>query len=262
MDIATLVGVLAGSTCVFVAIFMGGGIGMFINIPSLMITVGGTVAATLVNFPLRNVLAVMSITKKCFLNKLMAPGEAIQQLIAYARIARRDGILALEERLGDDADPFLRRGLQLVVDGVSGETVRAILTSQLDSRRERHRRGKNILESMGAFAPAFGMIGTLIGLVQMLRNLNDPSQIGTGMATALITTFYGALMANLFCLPLAGKLDVTSQDEALLTELMIEGILCIQNGDNPNAVHDRLRSFLSPAMSRDLDAVIAEAKAA
>ena len=262
MDIATLIGVVSGCVCVFVAIFMGGGVGMFINIPSIMITIGGMIAATLMNFPLANVLAVFSVVKKCFLNSLMAPNEAIGRIISYARIARRDGILALEEQLGEDADPFLRRGLQLVIDGTQAESVREILTSQLEARRERHRRGKSILENMGTYAPAFGMIGTLIGLVQMLRNLSDPSQIGVGMATALITTFYGALMANLVCLPLAGKLDVTSQDEALLTELMIEGIICIQNGDNPRAIEDRLKSFLSPVMARALEAESAEARAA
>ena len=246
MDIATLVGIISGFGLVFVAIFMGGGVGMFINVPSIMITVGGTIAATIINFSLPNVLSVFRIVRKCFLNKTLSPLDAIRRITEFARIARRNGILALEERLDDDADPFLRRGLQLVIDGTSPEAVRDILTSQLDARRERHRRGKMILESMGAAAPAFGMIGTLIGLVQMLRNLSDPSQIGTGMATALITTFYGAVMANLVFLPLAGKLDAASADECLMTELLIEGIVCIQNGDNPRAVEDRLKSFLAP----------------
>ncbi|MFP4055842.1 MAG: flagellar motor protein [Candidatus Brocadiia bacterium] len=253
MDVATLVGVVSGFACVIVAIFLGGGIGIFFNVPSLMITVGGTIAATLMNFPLANVLGVFRIAKKCFLNQLMSPVDAIRQITEYARIARRDGILALEERLGDDADPFLRRGLQLVIDGTSPEAVRDILTSQLEARRERHARGKKILESMGASAPAFGMIGTLIGLVQMLRQLSDPSQIGVGMATALITTFYGAVMANLVFLPLAGKLEASSQDEALLTELLIEGVVCIQNGENPRAIEDRLKSYIAPSLYAELD---------
>ncbi|MFW6162396.1 MAG: motility protein A [Planctomycetota bacterium] len=253
MDIASLIGIISGFGLVFVAIFMGGGVGAFVNIPAVMITVGGTIAATLINFPLGNVLGVFRIVKKCFLNQMLSPVDAIRRVTKFARIARRDGILALEEQLAPDADPFLRRGLQLVIDGTSGEDVREILSSQLDARRERHRRGKSILESMGASAPAFGMIGTLIGLVQMLRNLSDPSQIGTGMATALITTFYGAVMANLVFLPLAGKLDAASSDECLTTELLIEGIICIQNGDNPRTVEDRLKSYLSPNMVRQLD---------
>ncbi len=253
MDIGTLVGVISGFGLVFVAIFMGGGVGMFINVPSIMITVGGTIAATLINFPLPNVLGVFRIVRKCFLNKMLSPVEAIRQITGFARVARRDGILALEEQLGENADPFLERGLQLVIDGTSAEDVREILTSQLDARRERHRRGKSIMESMGASAPAFGMIGTLIGLVQMLRNLSDPSQIGSGMATALITTFYGAVMANLVFLPLAGKLDAASADECLMTELLIEGIICIQNGDNPRTVEDRLKSYLAPNMVHKLD---------
>jgi len=261
VDIATLIGVFSGFACVIVAIFLGGGIGIFINVPSIMITVGGTIAATLMSFPLGNVLKVFSIAKKCFFDRPISPVDEIRRITDYARVARRDGILALEERLGDDADPTLRRGLQLVIDGTPAEDVRDILASQLDSRRERHRRGKQVLESMGASAPAFGMIGTLIGLVQMLRNLQDPSQIGTGMATALITTFYGAVMANMVCLPLAGKLEARSQDEALLTELLIEGTICIQNGDNPRMIEERLKSYLAPSLHRELDEN-AEARAA
>ena len=261
MDIATFIGVISGFACVFVAIFLGGGVGMFINVPSLMITVGGTIAATLMNFRLGNVLGVFGIVKKCFLNKMDSPLAAIRQITDFAKVARRDGVLALEEQLDERADPFLRRGLQLVIDGTSAEAVREILASQLEARRDRHRRGKMILEAMGSSAPAFGMIGTLIGLVQMLRNLSDPSQIGVGMATALITTFYGAVMANLVFLPLAGKLDAASQDENLLTELLIEGIVCIQNGDNPRAIEDRLKSFLSPNLCRALEAST-EARAA
>ena len=254
MDIATLVGIVSGFGLVIVSIMMGGGLGMFINVPSMMITFGGTIAATLINFPIGNVLGVFGIVKKCFLNKMLTPLDAIKRVTEFATIARRQGILALEERLGDDDDPFLKRGLQLVIDGTSAEVVRDILTSQLDARRERHRRGKSIMESMGASGPAFGMIGTLIGLVQMLRNLSDPSQIGGGMATALITTFYGAVMANLVFLPLAGKLDVASASECLMTELLIEGIICIQNGDNPRTIEDRLKSFLAPNLVEKLEA--------
>ena len=261
MDVATLVGVVSGFACVIFAILFGGGLGMFIHVPSMMITVGGTIAATLMAFPLSNVLGVFSIARNCFFQKPVSHVDEVRRITDYARVARRDGILALEERLGDGADPTLRRGLQLVIDGTPGETVREILSSQLDARRERHRRGKQVLESMGAAAPAFGMIGTLIGLVQMLRNLSDPSQIGSGMAVALITTFYGAIMANLIFLPLAGKLDARSQDEALLTELLIEGVIAIQNGDNPSMIEERLKSFLPPTVQRQLDAK-AEAQAA
>ena len=260
MDIATLVGVVSGFACVIVAIFLGGGIAIFINIPSLMIVIGGTIAATLINFPLGNVLGVMAICKNCFFHKPVSPVAEVQRITKYARIARRDGILALEEQIGD-ADPVLTRGLQLVIDGTSPDLVREILSNQLDTRRERHRRGKMILESMGAAGPAFGMIGTLIGLVQMLRQLDDPSQIGVGMATALITTFYGAIMANLIFLPLAGKLDARSQDECLLTELLIEGVIGIQSGDNPRMIEERLKSFLAPNMYSALEAP-AEAEAA
>ena len=253
MDVATLVGATSGTALVLIAIYMGGGLGMFINVPSLMITVGGCVAATLINFPLQKVMGVFSVAKKAFMHKSVEPQDEIARMVEYAKVARREGLLALEDKLQELNDPFLVKGIQLVMDGTTPEALREILRIEVDFLEDRHGMGKSILEAMGASAPAFGMIGTLIGLVQMLQNMSDPSSIGVGMSTALLTTFYGAFMANLVFLPLAGKVGARSNEEVLVKELMIEGIISIQSGDNPRLVEEKLKSFVSPAIRAMVD---------
>ncbi|MHA1572712.1 MAG: motility protein A [Alphaproteobacteria bacterium] len=253
MDVATLVGVISGTVLVLTAIFLGGGVGMFLNVPSVMITVGGTVAATLINFPLNKVIGVFAVAKNAFTFKVFEAHVDILRMVEYARIARREGLLALEDKLEELDEPFLIKGIQLVIDGTSPEALRDILRTEIDFMQERHGMGKMILESMGASAPAFGLIGTLIGLVQMLRTLDDPSKIGQGMSVALLTTFYGAFMANLLFLPLAGKLDLRSREEVLIKELMIEGIIAIQSGDNPRLVKEKLKSYVSPDIRDQLE---------
>ena len=248
MDITTLIGIATGLGLVFVAILQGGGVSLFINIPSLMITVGGTIGATLINFPLPKVIKVMGVVKKAFFHKEPSPEDTIATLVEFARIARREGVLALEERIEKTDDVFFRKGVQLIVDGTPPETIREILTIDINSLRERHEVGQSIFTAMGNYSPAFGMIGTLIGLIQMLRCLEDPSKIGQGMATALITTFYGALLANLVFLPIAGKLKVRSEEEVLSKQLIMEGIVAIQSGDNPRVVEDKLKSFIAPGI--------------
>ncbi|MCD6575076.1 flagellar motor protein [Candidatus Aerophobetes bacterium] len=248
MDITTLAGIGAGMGLVLIAILQGGGIATFINIPSLMITVGGTIGATLINFPMPKIMGVMKVVRKAIFYKESSPEKTISTLVEFARIARREGVLALEERLSGTDDPFFRKGVQLAVDGTPPETIREILTIDLASLQERHKVGQSIFNAMGTYSPAFGMIGTLIGLIQMLRSLDDPSKIGQGMATALITTFYGALLANLVFLPIAGKLKVRSEEEVLNKKLIMEGIVAIQSGDNPRVVEDKLNSFISPGV--------------
>jgi len=224
MDIATLIGFLAGTVLVVSAIVMGSGLGTFFHVPSLMITVGGTLASALINFPLSKVLGLVSVVKKTMLYKPKPLDAEIARFSEFAQIARREGLLALEDKLESLDEPLLHKGIQLVIDGTSPELLRNILMIEVNSMYDRHAEGRNILEQMGAAAPAFGMIGTLIGLVQMLQNLTDPSSIGAGMAVALLTTFYGALLANLVLLPLAGKLDNRHREEALLKELLIATI--------------------------------------
>jgi len=246
MDIGSFLGILSGVFLLVYAIFLGGSLRAFIHIPSMMITLGGTLAATLINYPIRQVVGMLGVLKHAFVGKSVQPSEVISTLVRFAQKARREGLLALEEEAEALEDPFLQKGLRLVVDGTDPELVRNILETELAFLEQRHKAGQSIFETMGALAPAFGMIGTLIGLINMLGNLDNPEAIGPGMATALVTTFYGALAANLLFIPIAGKLRVKSGEEILLKEVIIEGILSIQAGDNPRIVEEKLKAFLSP----------------
>ena len=250
MDIATPAGILIGAFLLIISIILGGGmsgIAGFINIPSIMIVIGGTIAATLVRYPLQVVTGLVSLIMKTIFVKVSSPQVEMQNLIEYAKLARREGLLALESKVADIKDAFLSKAIQLLVDGTDADGLRSILEKEIDNLRGRHSKGKGVLESMGVVAPAFGMMGTLIGLVLMLRELDDPSKIGVGMATALLTTLYGVIVANLIFLPMSGKLDVRSKDETLLKELILEGVVSIQSGDNPSIVEEKLKGFLSPS---------------
>lgn len=254
MDIATPAGLLIGFVLLIIAVIIGGGvsgIAAFINVPSMMIVVGGTFCATLVRYPLQRVFGLVGIIMKTIFVKLSSPQAEMQRLIEYAKLARREGLLALESKIIDIKDAFLAKSIQLLVDGTDADGLRAILEKEIENVRGRHSIGKGVLESMGTVAPAFGMMGTLIGLVLMLRELDDPSKIGVGMATALITTFYGVLLANLIFLPMSGKLDIRSKEETLLKELIVEGVVAIQSGDNPSIVEEKLKGFLSPTQRNE-----------
>jgi chemotaxis protein MotA len=245
MDIASVIGLCVGFGLVLWS--LGVNLGAFFNFPSILIVLGGTFGATLIHYPLAEVLRVMSVVKKVFLHKEESPAEIIRTLVKFAEKARREGILSLEQAAESLEDEFLKSGINLAVDGTEPEYIREIMTTEIDNIAERHKGGAAIMEAMGTYAPAFGMIGTLIGLVIMLRNMNDPSTIGGGMAVALITTFYGAVLANLVFMPIAGKLRLRSAHELLLKELCIQGILAIQSGDNPKIVENKLKAFLSPS---------------
>jgi len=245
MDFATIVGLLLGTALVIGSIFLGGDLGPFINVPSMMITIGGSFAALLINFPLKSVMGSLKVVKKCFTDALPKTNDVIEQFADLATIARRDGLIALEPEMEKLTDDFMVRGLEMVIGGVAKEEVVAVLETEIAYIEQRHQQGKKIVDATGAAAPAFGMIGTLIGLVQMLRSLDDPSQIGVGMATALLTTLYGALIANLFCLPLSGKLEARSKEEVMLRELMLSGLNSLVDGHPPRAVRERLVAFLS-----------------
>jgi chemotaxis protein MotA len=252
VDIASVVGVIAGLSFILLAMIVGGvPITTFVYLPAMMIVVGGTTAATLINYPLKDVLGVVSTVRNAFFFEEHQPTELIKMLVSFATKARREGILTLEAELETVTDPFFVRGIRLAIDGTAPELIKDILTTELSYVESRHTSGQGIFMMMGTFAPAFGMIGTLIGLISMLRALEDPSQIGQGMAVALITTFYGALMANLIFLPLSGKLKARTDDEVLMKEIIIEGILSIQSGDNPRIVEQKLKAFISPQLRED-----------
>ncbi len=250
MDIATLIGLVAGFGLVSIAILMGGSPTIFVNPPSMLIVVGGTLAATLINYPLRDVLSTFNTFKNALMHKETNPEGVINKLVQFATVARREGILALESQASQEEDEFLQRSVQLAIDGTPPELIKDILTTELAFLEDRHSMGQSILLAMGASAPAFGMIGTLIGLVNMLATLNDPSKIGGAMAIALLTTLYGALLANVVCIPAAGKLKVRTAHELLVKEVIIEGILSIQSGDNPRVVEQKLKAFVSPDMRK------------
>ncbi|MGQ9473673.1 MAG: motility protein A, partial [Candidatus Caldatribacteriaceae bacterium] len=185
--------------------------------------------------------------------KLPSPQEIVGALVSLAEKARKEGLLALEEEAERVQDPFFQRGIQLVVDGTDPQLLKSILETELLFLQERHKEGRGIFEAMASFAPAFGLIGTLIGLVTMLVNLDDPKKVGPGMAVAMLTTLYGAIIANAFCLPVANKLKLRSGEEVLLKEVIIEGILSIQAGDNPRIVEEKLKSFFPPEVREALE---------
>lgn len=244
MDIGTVIGMTAGFLIVAVSILLGGDAAVFINIPSVLIVVGGMLCATMIHFTLGQFLSVFSVIKKTIFCKLPDQKEVIQKMVNYSAINRRDGSLALEKQIATAGDKFFIKALRMVVDGQAADVIEKQLGREIDNLVERHGTGKKILEFMAASAPAFGMLGTLIGLVQMLGSMEDPSQIGSGMAVALITTFYGSILANLLFIPLAGKLGMRSKDEVLLREMIVEGILGIAAGEAPTAVKDRMQTFL------------------
>lgn len=254
MDIASVIGLAVVNIVIFGSILIGGStLGTFFDLPSVVIVFGGACSAALISFPMAKFKALVKVIKKGLFYAVPDPVEQIEQMAEFAALARREGLLALEEKLAGVKDPFLVKGLRLVVDGFPPEVVRGILECDLSAMQERHGNGKAVLDKFGEVAPAFGMIGTLIGLVIMLKNLSDPSQIGGGMAVALLTTFYGAYLANCIFLPLATKLDQRKKEESFVREIMIEGIAAIQSGDKPAMVKEKLKAYLPPSIRASLD---------
>jgi chemotaxis protein MotA len=246
VDLATIVGILAGLGLVLFTILSGGDAAIFIHIPSFLIVVGGAVASTLVTFKLSEVLGVMGVVKKAFFSDNTNAAKIVETIVSLSKKARREGLLAIDAEVAQLEDPFLRGGMEMVVDGAEPETIRGVMETELSYLMERHKKGNGIFNALGTYAPAFGMLGTLIGLIAMLTKLDDPSKIGGGMAVALITTFYGALFANLLFLPIAGKLKNKSDEEVVIREMVIEGVLSIQLGEHPNTINKKLLNFLSP----------------
>lgn len=250
MDLGSIIGIVLAS--VLIASGMGSYLSAFVDFPSLLIVVGGTVGATMVFFPLENLLGIGGIVRKVFFTPNLPTSSLIATIIDFAGRARREGILSLQNVGAESEDEFLVKGIGLVVDGIEEGVIEEILANEIDFVEERHKNGADMLASMGALSPAFGMIGTLIGLVIMLQNLSDTAAIGPAMAIALITTFYGALMANLLFIPFSGKLRVRSNQEVLLRRLTLVGILAIAAGNNPRVVEQKLNSFLAPKLRGSL----------
>lgn len=251
VDLGTVIGLVVGVVLILTAIFMGGDIASYLNAPSVLIVVGGATASTMAAYPIARFLKLPTVAAKTIFNKTHDPRHVIRQLVELAEVARRDGILALEGMLADMDDQFLVRGILMAVDGTDPEIIQSVMETDLENLLERHDSSKGMLDAMGRYAPAFGMIGTLIGLVAMLNNMDDPSKIGAGMAAALLTTLYGALLANVIFLPMADKLALRTNEEALAKTIIIHGVMSIQSGDNPRTVESKLTTFLPPGQRPD-----------
>jgi len=244
MDIATIIGLGGGTALVLSAILIGSNPLVFLNMPSMLIVVGGTIATACIKFTLADMLNSMKVAMKAFSVKLEAPDDIIQQMITYTRIAKKDGLIALESQ--HPQDPFCAKALRFLADGYDEEVVADILNKDIRLTLQRHSVGQNVFKAMASSAPAFGMIGTLIGLVQMLSSMSDPAAIGPSMAVALLTTLYGALIANLVCLPLADKLSLRSQQELINKSIVREAAVAITQGVSPMVLEESLRIYLAP----------------
>ncbi len=247
MDIGTIIGVVLAVAAVILGIVLGGGsIGAMIDVTSILVVVCGTIGATVISFPLARMLKIHTIVLKALFTKPSNMPETIKDLVRYAEVARREGILSLENVIADMKDPFIVRGIKMAVDGTDPELIRTIMETELESLMDRHTNAKLILDTIGKYAPAYGMIGTLMGLIFMLKNMDDPSTIGGGMAVALITTLYGAMIANMFTGPIAEKLAARDAEEVLAKTVIIAGVMAIQSGDNPRVVENKLLTYLPP----------------
>jgi len=244
MDLATLIGMVFGTIVIVLAILTGGDFSTFVNVPGLLVVFGGTIAATLIKFSLSDCIYALTVgMKQAFVNESTNPQELIEQIKDMANKARKDGLLALEDE--NFTNVFLQKGVQLCVDGQQPEVVQKILSTEMENSIQRIQLGSRIYSGIGDAAPAFGMIGTLVGLVQMLANMSDPSSIGPSMAVALLTTLYGAFIANLIAIPVAEKLQLRYQYDRKTKSLIIEGVLGIAQGESPHVIDEILTTYLT-----------------
>lgn len=244
MDLASIIGVILGTGVTVGCILLGSSLLLFWNMPSIMIVFGGTIGAAMIAYPLKEFLGVFKTVVKVFVFKIEKPEDLIQTLVEISNKARKGGLLSIEADINSTEDPYLRSALQMTVDGVKTSDIAAVMQKRMELTAREHKLGYSVLKSMGAYAPAFGMVGTLIGLVQMLASLDDPSSIGPKMAVAMITTFYGALMANLFFIPMSDKLKLRSEEEILNMTLLYEGVVSIREGEHPRLMEDKLNVYL------------------
>lgn len=254
MDIASLMGVIMGFTCMLVALILagmhGGGhgvsLGQFVDPPALLMVVGGGLAVVMTSVPIRFFLSFPKVLKKVFFNKPEELADTIEDLIGLAETARKNGLLAMENQVRQIKQPFMVMGIQMAVDGTPAEVIEHVMRTEIAAVAARHREGKKMLDTMGRCGPAFGMIATLLGLILMLGNLEDPDAIGPSMAMALVGTLYGAVTANLICIPMAEKLAFLSHAELMGKEIVLAGVLGIQAGDNPRVIQQKLYTYLPP----------------
>ncbi len=246
MDLGILFGFIGTWVLIIWTLLAGGEPHAFVNLPGVLLVIGASSTVLFFAFPMRNVKRFGGVIRKAFFSQSKPVDKLIEDLVSYAEIARRDGILSLENTTKEIEDAFIVRGIQMAVDGTDPELIEQIMDTELENLVERHEAGRGMLEALGRYAPSFGMIGTLIGLVIMLVNLDDPSKLGPGMAVAILTTLYGVIIANAIALPLADRLEQRSAEEVLYKTIIIKGVMAIQSGDNPRIVEQKLRTFLPP----------------
>jgi chemotaxis protein MotA len=243
VDLATIIGILGAIGFVVMAMIQGGDIAMFINVPSILIVFGGSLFVVLSQYTLGQFFGAGKIVGKAFMFKIETPESQIEKIVEMADAARKGGFLALEE--AEIANPFMQKGVDMLVDGHDVDVVRATLSKDIYMTSERHDFGKSIFKGLGDVAPAMGMIGTLVGLVAMLSNMDDPKSIGPAMAVARLTTLYGAMLANLVCLPISVKLGHRADEEKLNQSLVLDGIIGIADGQNPRVIEGILKNYLA-----------------
>ncbi|MDQ7007256.1 MAG: MotA/TolQ/ExbB proton channel family protein [Acidobacteriota bacterium] len=249
MDISTVIGLVIGTALVVIAIVIGDDPTIFIDSKSALIVVGGTLGVTFIKNSLNRVFGTIGVVKNAFFGKVTPIDSLIESIVELSRKARRESLLSLEKV--EIEDPFLAKAVRLAVDGMEPAAIRTVLETEVAFLQQRHKIGADILDGMASSAPAFGMVGTLIGLVQMLASMEDPSTIGPSMAVAILTTLYGALIANLFCQPLAEKLKNRSREEVNTRLVVVQGVLSIVEGDHPASVEQKLAAYLDPKMRKD-----------
>ena len=256
MDLATIIGIILGIACVIWGMYDGGDPSAFWSLSSIAVTFGGGLASTILGFTVEDLKNLIKVLPKLFTRKTQSPYQIIQMLVELSQKARREGLLALESNQEQIEDNYLRKALELVVDGVEPEIIRDSMHLELDNMGIRHGKCISILKTMAAEFPAWGMIGTLLGLINLLRAMDDPSKIGAAMSLALVTTFYGSILANMLCIPAATKLQELSTEEIRIKEMIIEGVLSIQSGENPRIMEHRLKTFLSPEQRENYERLI------
>ncbi|TNC92920.1 flagellar motor protein PomA [Thalassolituus sp.] len=242
MDLASLVGLVGAFGIVIFAMMLGGSIGMFVDVPSVLIVIVGSVFAVMMKFELGQFLGAMKVAGKAFSFKMAKPDTLVGEIVELAGLARKGGLLSLEGK--EVSEAFLSKGIQLLVDGHDPDVVRTLLSKEMKLASTRHDMAIGVFKSMGDVAPAMGMIGTLIGLVAMLANMSDPKAIGPAMAIALLTTLYGAMIANMIALPIADKLNLRKEEEDLLKAMIIDALLAIQSGQNPRVIESMLLAYI------------------
>ncbi|MCA1906447.1 MAG: MotA/TolQ/ExbB proton channel family protein [Desulfarculus sp.] len=246
MDIATIGGVFLGVVLIFGAIILGGDLSTFINLPSIMIVVGGTLASTLITFPLRDVGLAFQMAKQVFAQRKVDPNDVVRVIITVANLSRRQGLVALSKVRTDNQ--IFKKALNLIADGAAEDMIRQTLHIEIEALKQRRAVAQDVFRKMGAYAPAFGMLGTLIGLIQMLRSMSTPDAIGPGMAVALITTFYGSMLSSLIFLPIAGKLKSRTNEELANLSIIFQGAMSILENNNPLLIYEKLSSFIPPRL--------------